>query len=294
MIKTRPLLILAFAATTACGGGAAASTTSPPDTTTTPKITYTQVWSDEFDGAAGSSVDPAKWSFDLGDGCTAGICGWGNNEKEYYTNAADNASLDGQGHLAIVARPAVLNATCYYGPCKYTSAKITTRGKMSAAPGRVEARIRIPKGQGLWPAFWMLGNDFGTVGWPASGELDIMENKGSAPSTSSSAIHGPGYSGNTPFAHANTISAPATLADDYHLYAVEWDAVGASFYVDGIMHYQVLRVDIQRYGTSILDKPYYIILNLAVGGNFDGDPASDSILPATMLVDYVRVYTASK
>jgi len=294
MIKTRPLLILAFAATTACGGGAAASTTSPPDTTTTPKITYTQVWSDEFDGAAGSSVDPAKWSFDLGDGCTAGICGWGNNEKEYYTNAADNASLDGQGHLAIVARPAVLNTTCYYGPCKYTSAKITTRGKMSAAPGRVEARIRIPKGQGLWPAFWMLGNDFGTVGWPASGELDIMENKGSAPSTSSSAIHGPGYSGNTPFAHANTISAPATLADDYHLYAVEWDAVGASFYVDGIMHYQVLRVDIQRYGTSILDKPYYIILNLAVGGNFDGDPASDSILPATMLVDYVRVYTASK
>ena len=294
MIKTRPLLILAFAATTACGGGAAASTTSPPDTTTTPKITYTQVWSDEFDGAAGSSVDPAKWSFDLGDGCTAGICGWGNNEKEYYTNAADNASLDGQGHLAIVARPAVLNTTCYYGPCKYTSAKITTRGKMSAAPGRVEARIRIPKGQGLWPAFWMLGNDFGTVGWPASGELDIMENKGSAPSTSSSAIHGPGYSGNTPFAHANTISAPATLADDYHLYAVEWDAVGASFYVDGIMHYQVLRVDIQRYGTSILDKPYYIILNLAVGGNFDGDPKSDSIFPATMLVDYVRVFTATK
>jgi len=294
MTNTRLLLTFGLAATTACGGGAAASTTSPPDTTTTPKITYTQVWSDEFDGAAGSSVDPAKWSFDLGDGCTAGICGWGNNEKEYYTNASDNVSLDGQGHLAIVARPAVLNTTCYYGPCKYTSAKITTRGKMSAAPGRVEARIRIPKGQGLWPAFWMLGNDFGTVGWPASGELDIMENKGSAPSTSSSAIHGPGYSGNTPFAHANTISAPATLADDYHLYAVEWDAVGASFYVDGIMHYQVLRVDIQRYGTSILDKPYYIILNLAVGGNFDGDPASDSILPATMLVDYVRVYTASK
>ena len=152
-------------------------------------------------------VDPAKWVFDLGDGCTAGICGWGNNEKEYYTNAPDNASLDGQGHLAIVARPAVLNVSCYYGPCQYTSAKITTRGKMSAAPGRVEARIRIPAGQGLWPAFWMLGNDFATVGWPASGELDIMENKGSAPNTSSSAIHGPGYSGNTPFAHANSIAS---------------------------------------------------------------------------------------
>jgi len=261
----------------------------------TPPIptTWTLTWSDEFEGAAGSPVDATKWGHDLGDGCSSGNCGWGNNEKEYYTNAADNVSLDGQGNLRIVARTAS-GITCYYGACRYTSGKITTRGKMNAAPGRVEARLKLPAGQGLWPAFWMLGNDFGTVGWPASGELDIMENKGSAPSTSSSAIHGPGYSGNTPFAHANTISAPATLADDYHLYAVEWDAVGASFYVDGIMHYQVLRGDIQRYGTSILDKPYYIILNLAVGGNFDGDPASDSILPATMLVDYVRVYTASK
>lgn len=286
------LAALALSAAAACGG-AVNNLLPPPDTTEPTPITYTLAWSDEFDGTAGTSPDPAKWVFDLGDGCTAGICGWGNNEKEYYTNAADNVSLDGQGRLAIVARPAVLNVSCYYGPCKYTSAKITTRGKMSAAPGRVEARIRIPAGQGLWPAFWMLGNDFATVGWPASGELDIMENKGSAPNTSSSAIHGPGYSGNTPFAHANTIG-PATLADDYHLYAVQWDAVGASFWVDGIMHYEVLRSDIQRYGTSILDKPYYIILNLAVGGNFDGDPKSDAILPATMLVDYVRVYTGAR
>jgi len=278
---------------TACGGGAS-NLLPPPDTTKPTPITYTLVWSDEFDGTAGTSPDPAKWVFDLGDGCTAGNCGWGNNEKEYYTNAPDNVSLDGQGHLAIVARPAVLNVSCYYGPCRYTSAKITTRGKYAAAPGRVEARIRIPAGQGLWPAFWMLGNDFPTVGWPASGELDIMENKGSAPNASSSAIHGPNYSGNTPFAHTHTISPPATLADDYHLYAVEWDAVGANFYVDGTLHYVVLRSDIQRYGTSILDKPYYIILNLAVGGNFDGDPASDAILPATMLVDYVRVYTGSR
>jgi len=288
------LLILGFVATTACGGGvAAATTTSPPDTTKPPTITYTQVWSDEFDGAAGASLDPAKWAFDVGDGCTAGICGWGNNEKEYYTNGPENASLDGQGHLAIVARLSALSVSCYYGPCRYTSAKITTRGKMNAAPGRVEARIKIPSGQGLWPAFWMLGNDFASVGWPASGELDIMENKGSAPNTSSSAIHGPGYSGNTPFAHANVIG-PGTLADNYHLYAVEWDAAGANFYVDGTLHYAVYRSDIQRYGASILDKPYFIILNLAVGGNFDGDPRSDSILPATMLVDYVRVYTASK
>ena len=298
MIDTRThrmLALLVLAATTACGGGAGGATTTfpPPDTTTATPITWTQVWSDEFDGAVGTSIDPAKWAFDLGDGCTAGICGWGNNEKELYTNAPDNASLDGQGNLAIVARVAASSVSCYYGPCRYTSAKITTRGKLAASPGRVEARIKLPSGQGLWPAFWMLGNDFPTVGWPASGELDIMENKGSASNTSSSAIHGPGYSGNTPFAHANSI-APGTLADAFHVYAVEWDANSAKFYVDGTLHYNVLRSDLQRYGASILDKPYYIILNLAVGGNFDGDPQTDAILPATMLVDYVRVYTASK
>ena len=289
------LATVALSTFAACGGSGGTTTLPPTDTTTTPPppITWNLVWSDEFDGAAGASVDPAKWSFDLGDGCP-GNCGWGNNEKEFYTNATDNVSLDGQGHLAIVARSApALNLSCYYGPCQFTSAKITTRGKMNAAPGRVEARIRIPAGQGLWPAFWMLGNDFSTLGWPAAGELDIMENKGSAPNTSSSAIHGPGYFGNTPFAHANTIG-PGTLADDYHVYAVEWDAEAAHFFVDGTLHYVVLRADIQRYGTSILDKPYFVILNLAVGGNFDGDPQSAAIFPATMLVDYVRVYTASK
>jgi beta-glucanase (GH16 family) len=286
---------LAVAAMAACGGGGAtaAITTPPPDTATSKPITWTLVWNDEFDGPAGASVDPGKWGFDLGDGCP-GICGWGNNEKEYYTNAPENVSLDGQGHLAIVARPAVLNVSCYYGPCKYTSAKITTRGKFAAAPGKVEARIRIPSGQGLWPAFWMLGNDFSTVGWPASGEIDIMENKGSAPNASSSAIHGPGYFGNTPFAHTNFLPSPFNLTDDFHVYSVQWDADRALFYAEPTLHYSVSRSALQAYGPSVLDKPYFLILNLAVGGNFDGDPRSDSILPATMLVDYVRVYTASK
>jgi beta-glucanase (GH16 family) len=285
------LATLALSVTAACGGsGGAPTSTTPPDTTSPKPITYTLVWSDEFDGPAGASVDPAKWVFDIGNGTN----GWGNNEKEYYTNDPQNISLDGQGHLAIVARPAVANLSCYNGPCRYTSGKITTLGKLAAVPGRVEARIKLPAGQGLWPAFWMLGNDFPTVGWPASGELDIMENKGSTPTISSSAIHGPGYFGNTPFAHANSISPPATLADDYHLYAVQWSADGASFWVDGIKHYEVFRTDLQRFGPSILDKPYFVILNLAVGGNFDGDPQSDAILPATMLVDYVRVYTGSR
>jgi beta-glucanase (GH16 family) len=294
--RTRALLIASIFAlgtfSLACSGSAG-TTTTPIGTTPPITFEWSVVWSDEFEGSAGAAVDATKWTHDLGDGCSSGVCGWGNNEKEVYTNAPENIALNGQGQLAIVARAAPAGLTCYYGPCRYTSAKITTRGKLAAAPGRVEARIKLPSGQGLWPAFWMLGNDFSTVGWPASGELDIMENKGSASNTSSSAIHGPGYSGNTPFAHANSI-APGTLADAFHVYAVEWDANSAKFYVDGTRHYNVLRSDLQRYGASILDKPYYIILNLAVGGNFDGDPRTDAILPATMLVDYVRVYTASK
>ena len=290
----RSLSLLAIIALLGCGGGASRGT--GPDTTRTttppPAITWTQVWSDEFDGPAGTPVDDTRWTFDIGDGCAAGICGWGNNEKEFYTNSVENASLDGQGNLAIVARPAVLDVSCYYGPCRYSSARITTRGKLAAGPGRVEARIKLPVGQGLWPAFWMLGNDFGTVGWPASGELDVMENRGSAPRISSSAVHGPGYSGATPFHHENTIGS-GTLADAFHVYTVEWNATLVRFSVDGTAHYAVGRADLQQYGPSILDKPYFIILNLAVGGNFDGDPATDAILPATMLVDYVRVYTPS-
>ena len=160
---------------------------------------------------------------------------------------------------------------------------------MLAAPGRVEARIRLPAGQGLWPAFWMLGHTSPLVRWPDCGELDIMENKGSQPSTTSSAVHGPGYSGQTPFAHANTL-ASGVLSDDFHTFAVEWDSLSVRFFVDGTLHYVVTRDAIEQYGKSILDQPFFLMLNLAVGGHFDGDPQSDAIFPATMLIDYVRVY----
>jgi len=278
----------------ACGGSTPAVTTPPPVTpppVTPPTITWTRVWSDEFDGPAGSAVDNVSWSYDLADGCQNRNCGWGNNEKEYYTSAGENISLNGQGQLAIVARVAPSGLSCYYGPCRYTSAKIQTRGKVLAQPGRVEARIKLPRGQGLWPAFWMLGVTFPATPWPDCGELDIMENKGSESMISSSAVHGPGYSGNTPFQHRE-VQASANLTDDFHVYAVEWDAVAATFYVDNVAHFTVTRDAIRQYGQSVLAQPYFIILNLAVGGHFDGDPASDAIFPATMLVDYVRVYKA--
>ena len=247
------------------------------------------VWSDEFDGPAGARVDSTKWRHDIGDGCAAGICGWGNNEKEYYTDAPENVALNGLGQLTIVARPAPAGLTCYYGPCRYTSAKINTRGKMDAAPGRVEARIRLPAGQGLWPAFWMLGTSFPATPWPQCGELDIMENHGSAPGTISSAIHGPGYSGNTPFAHSHSLGG-AAFAEGFHTFAVEWDSLRVRFLVDDGPHYEITRGQLQQFGNPILGQSFFVILNLAVGGNFDGDPASDNILPATLLVDYVRVF----
>ena len=271
-------------------GASLACTSSTSSVVPTPStITWVQVWSDEFDGAAGARVDDTKWRYETTDGCAQSNCGWGNNEKEYYTDAAENIALNGQGQLMIVARRAPAGLTCYYGACRYTSAKITTQGKLLAAPGRAEARIKLPAGQGLWPAFWMLGGNFPATEWPACGELDIMENKGSEPTISSSAVHGPGYSGATPFAHRQPL-ATGSFTDDFHTFAIEWDSLHVTFFVDQAVHFVVTRESVEHYGKSILGQPFFLILNLAVGGHFDGDPQSDAIFPATMLVDYVRVY----
>lgn len=160
---------------------------------------------------------------------------------------------------------------------------------MYVPSGRVAARIKLPAGQGLWPAFWMLGRSFPATPWPDCGELDVMENRGSDPTTTSSAVHGPGYSGNTPFAHAHSLQHD-TFADDFHTFTVEWDSLHVRFFVDDTVHYRVTRSEVERFGTSVLDQSFFLLLNLAVGGTFDGDPSSDAILPATLLVDYVRVY----
>ncbi len=247
------------------------------------------MWSDEFDGPAGSAVDATKWTNDLDDGCSQKICGWGNNELEWYSADPTNISLNGQGQLAIIGRPAPAGLKCYYGDCRYTSAKITTRGKLIVSPaGKVEARIKLPAGQGLWPAFWMLGSTCPEVGWPDCGEIDIMESKGSLPMLSSSALHGPGYSGQTPFANWQRFTTGSIT--DFHTYAVEWDASSVRWLVDGVPHYQVSGGEINAFGKSVLGKSFIVILNMAVGGHFDGNPQSDAIFPATMLVDYVRVY----
>jgi beta-glucanase (GH16 family) len=281
------LSILGLLGITACRS-AGPTSTAPSNA---PSNKWVQVWSDDFDGPAGARIDETTWSYELTDGCRVANCGWGNHEKEYYSDSPSNIALNGQGQLMIVARTAPAGLTCYYGPCMYTSARITTLGKVVAQPGRVEARIRLPAGQGLWPAFWMIGNSFPSVSWPASGELDIMENQGSEPTITSSAVHGPGYSGSTPFSHRQRL-AHGTISSDFHVFAIEWDSLAVRFFVDDVPHYGVTRDAMRRYGKPILDQPFFLILNLAVGGHFDGDPKSDTIFPATMLVDYVRIYKA--
>ncbi|MBM0260046.1 glycoside hydrolase family 16 protein [Micromonospora sp. 4G55] len=238
-------------------------------------------WQDEFNAAAGAPVDQSRWRFDIGGG------GWGNNERQYYTNSTSNAVHDGQGNLVITARrenPA--NYQCHYGRCEYTSARLLTAATFTQAYGRFEARIKIPRGQGIWPAFWMLGNDMGSVGWPNAGEIDIMENIGREPNTVYGTIHGPGYSGAGGITGSRTIAAP--LADAFHTYRVDWEPNSIVWYLDGVEYH---RVDPARLGGNrwVFDHPFFMILNVAVGGNWPGYPDASTQFPQQMLVDYVRV-----
>lgn len=242
------------------------------------------VWSDEFNGAAGSAVDQSKWRFDIGGS------GWGNNELQYYTNSTRNAAMDGAGNLTITARrenPS--NYQCHYGTCQYTSARLLTAATFTRAYGRFEARMKIPRGQGLWPAFWMLGNDIGSVGWPASGEIDIMENIGREPSTVHGTIHGPGYSGAGGIGAGYSISG--AFADAFHTFSVDWSPNLIIWYVDGVEYQR--RTPASLGGNRwVFDHPFFMIMNVAVGGSWPGNPDGSTVFPQTMTVDYVRVYAA--
>lgn len=241
-------------------------------------------WSDEFDGAAGSAPNAAKWGHEVGGS------GNGNNELQYYTNSTDNAALDGQGHLVITARQGNPGGySCWYGSCQYTSARLNTANTFTQAYGRFEARIKIPRGQGIWPAFWMLGNDIGSVGWPNSGEIDAMENIGSEPSTVHGSMHGPGYSGGNPLTGSYTLPNGQAFADDFHTFSVEWAPDSVTFFVDGQQYERHTPADTNG-NTWVFNHPFFIILNVAVGGNWPGSPNASTQFPQQMVVDYVRAY----
>jgi len=257
-----------------------------PRSTPIPEVPgWKLIWNDEFDGKAGAQPDPAKWGYDLGGQ------GWGNNELEYYTDLPQNAAMNGEGSLAIqavrVENPASSVLNCWYGSCQYTSARLLTKGKFEVTYGRIEARLKLPYGQGIWPAFWMLGNDIDQVSWPQCGEIDIMENIGREPAIVHGTVHGPGYSG------ANGVGGPTNLsegrfADDFHLYAVEWEENEIRWYLDGKQFFSVTPDRVN--GKWVFDHPFFLILNLAVGGQWPGSPDGSTVFPQTLLVDYVRVY----
>jgi beta-glucanase (GH16 family) len=255
-------------------GGPADAADEPPG--------WTLTWSDEFNGPNGSAPDPTKWNNEVGGD------GWGNKELEYYTGGTANVVVQ-NGNLVITATAAGASpSTCWYGPCRYTSARLNTAGNFSQQYGRFEARLQVPFGQGLWPAFWLLGDNIGTVGWPACGEIDVMENVGFEPSQAWGSLHAPLFDATL----AYTLAAMGRFADDFHTFAVEWEATQIRFYVDDQLYEAHTPVDATSTGgTWAFDQPFFVILNVAVGGNWPGSPDATTAFPQTMKVDWVRVYS---
>jgi len=246
---------------------------------------WTLVWSDEFNGGNGSVPDRTNWVIETGGN------GWGNNELEYYTNRLQNVQIQ-DGNLVITARREGYsdNEGVFRG---YTSARLKTQHKFQQAYGRFEARIQIPRGQGIWPAFWMLGDDIEQKGWPAGGEIDIMENIGKEPSVVHGTIHGPGYSGGKGISSSFSLPKGQDFADGFHVYAVEWEPDVIRFYVDDNLYATRTPTHLPRDAKWVYDHPFFVILNVAVGGDWPGTPDATTKFPQSMLVDYVRAYKRS-
>jgi beta-glucanase (GH16 family) len=254
------------------------------------KVTQeTLIWSDEFTGSTPQSApNPANWTYDVGAG------GWGNNELEVYCSygsstppcdpKASNVYVGNDGYLHIIARQPATGS--------YTSARIKTQGLQSFAYGRIEARIKMPAGQGFWPAFWMLGNNIKSVDWPACGEMDIMESVGSIPSTNVGSIHGTGFTG-TAIGSRYTLANNTKFSDGFHTFGILWSPKQIKYYVDDPKNVYVTYTptSLPPGGVWPFDAgKFYFILNLAVGGSWPGSPDATTVFPQEMLVDYVRVY----
>jgi len=244
---------------------------------------YSPTWAEEFDGPSGASASSATWRQETGGH------GWGNRELQYYTDGTANAALDGAGCLAITVRrasPAL--AAARYDGCRYTSARLISKNLMSSRYGLVTAKIKIPAGRGMWPAFWLLGENFDEVGWPRCGEIDVVENFGTNLAEVSGTVHGPGYSGDGGI--TGSVSTGGSLADDFHLYSVRWEPDRIRWFVDQTMYHCVTAADLHGH-PWVFDHDFFLIINVAVGGTASVPPDDSVSFPQTMLIDYVRVYS---
>ncbi len=243
--------------------------------------TWQLVWEDDFNGAVGQPPDPTVWTLETGRGPADD--GWGNQELQVYTDQPENVDLDGNGFLRIRARREGDG---------WTSARLKTQGGRSFGYGRIEARINVPAGQGLWPAFWMLGDDIVDVPWPNCGEIDILEVRGQEPDVVFGTIHGPGYSG------ADSVGAlykrqEGPFSGDFHVFAVEWDPGHIAWYVDDTLYHAATPASLPPDTAWVFDHEFFLLLNLAVGGTFlgpGGGPDDTTPDVAVMGVDYVRFY----
>lgn len=246
---------------------------------------WTLTWSDEFDGPDGSAVDPTKWKHDVGG------TGWGNQELEYYTDGTQNAVQQG-GYLVITATPnGASQYTCSYpdgGACQYTSARLLTQGLFSQTYGRFEARAKMPYGQGLWPAFWMLGDDIDTVSWPACGEIDILETIGTDITDNHGSLHAPSFNPTAIY----PLPDGGSYADGFHVFAAEWEPGVVRFYVDDALYETVTSAQADGGGAvwEFDGHPFFLLVNVAVGGQWPGSPDNTTVFPQTLQVDWVRVY----
>ena len=246
------------------------------------------VWGEEFNEPAGTPPNPEYWSYEIGDGVVNGIPGWGNDEFQYYTDDPANAATDGNGNMVLTVQEADGSLPCYYGACDYTSARLISWRKAEFAYGRIESRILVPEGEdGLWPAFWSLGTDIDIVGWPQTGEIDFMEYVSRLPNEIFGTIHGPGYSGGQSF--GNVVDFGEPVYNNYHTFTIEWQPDRIDWFVDGMHYHTATPADVAP-NEWVFNDPVFLLLNVAIGGNFGGNISPDLELPQSMAVDYIRVY----
>jgi beta-glucanase (GH16 family) len=243
------------------------------------------LWSQEFNEAAGTAPDPKFFDYDLGGG------GWGNKELQWYTEDAVKTNGEGQLEISVTKIPPVaedeLPYNCF-GDCQYFSGRIKTQDKIRFKYGRMEARLKLPSGTGVWPAFWMLGSNIKAKGWPKSGEIDIIELRGREPDLAIMSAHGPGYSGAASKTGSKRYGTP--LSDDYHVYAVEWATNKISWFIDGKLVYTLTNKSVKA-GTYVFNQDFFLILNVAMGGDFDGGQLDTDIEGVKMSVDWIRYYS---